>query len=313
MLIGRIEANNTLLGQEKLTISGLADKIKEQLQVSGKTLEEVQEILKWKPDLKTQREIVQKFRRDLDFASRQATSFRTIIGDQHFNEDGYNQLLMVIKELTQTIESKNRLTGKMEADLARLKADFEKTEKLKILAASLDIRLENIKTLKQLFKGSGFVNYISTVYLRDLCHFANERFFKLSGQKLSLEVTEDNSFEVRDFMNGGKTRNVKTLSGGQTFQAALSLALALSDNTRKESGHNENFFFLDEGFGSLDKKSLDVVFDTLKSLRRENRTVGIISHVEEMQQEIDIHLRVENHEDRGSIVEKSWESSKFNN
>jgi energy-coupling factor transporter ATP-binding protein EcfA2 len=93
-------------------------------------------------------------------------------------------------------------------------------------------------------------------------------------------------------MNGGKTRSVKTLSGGQTFQAALSLALALADNIQQITASNQNFFFLDEGFGSLDKESLAVVFDTLKSLRRETRMVGIISHVEEMQQEIEVHLRM---------------------
>jgi exonuclease SbcC len=64
---------------------------------------------------------------------------------------------------------------------------------------------------------------------------------------------------------------------------------------------------LDEGFGSLDKESLDVVFETLKSLRKENRIVGVISHVEEMQQEIDTHLRIVNDEEIGSRVCRSWE------
>jgi exonuclease SbcC len=107
-------------------------------------------------------------------------------------------------------------------------------------------------------------------------------------------------------MNGGKTRNVKTLSGGQTFQAALSLALALADSIQKITESNQNFFFLDEGFGSLDKDSLSVVFDTLKSLRKESRIVGVISHVEEMQDEIDVHLRIENHEEQGSLIYESW-------
>jgi len=171
----------------------------------------------------------------------------------------------------------------------------------------LEVRAENIRTLKSLFKASGFVDYISSVYLQNLCNAANDRFFQLTRQKLSLEITPDNTFQVRDFMNGGKTRSVKTLSGGQTFQASLSLALALADNIQKVTQSNQNFFFLDEGFGSLDKESLDIVFDTLKSLRKENRIVGVISHVEEMQQEIEVHLRIENHEERGSIIHRSWE------
>ena len=170
----------------------------------------------------------------------------------------------------------------------------------------LELRAENIKTMKSLFKASGFVNYISSVYLQNLCNAANDRFFQLTRQKLSLEITPDNNFQVRDFMNGGKVRNVKTLSGGQTFQAALSLALSLADNIQKITESNQNFFFLDEGFGSLDKESLNIVFDTLKSLRKESRIVGVISHVEEMQQEIDVHLRIENNEEKGSLIHPSW-------
>jgi exonuclease SbcC len=110
-------------------------------------------------------------------------------------------------------------------------------------------------------------------------------------------------------MNGGKQRSVKTLSGGQTFQASLALALALADNIQKITESNQNFFFLDEGFGSLDKESLSIVFDTLKSLRKENRIVGVISHVEEMQQEIETHLQIENHEEKGSIIHPSWSNN----
>jgi exonuclease SbcC len=160
--------------------------------------------------------------------------------------------------------------------------------------------------LKELFKANGFVNYVSTAYLQDLCIAANDRFFKLTGQRLSLELNDKNSFEVRDFMNEGKTRSAKTLSGGQIFQAALCLALALSDSIQKNSGEH-SFFFLDEGFGALDKESLAVAFDTLKSLRKEHRIVGIISHVEEMQQEIDCYLKIENEEHSGSRITAVWE------
>jgi exonuclease SbcC len=82
--------------------------------------------------------------------------------------------------------------------------------------------------------------------------------------------------------------------------------LALADSIQKITGSNENFFFLDEGFGSLDKESLDIVFDTLKSLRKENRIVGVISHVEEMQQEIDVHLKISMDEEKGSLINCSW-------
>ena len=112
-------------------------------------------------------------------------------------------------------------------------------------------------------------------------------------------------FLVRDLLNGGHLRLLKTLSGGQKFQAALSLALALADHIHVRNESKHNFFFLDEGFGSLDKNALQTVFETLKSLRKENRIVGIISHVEDLQQEIQTYLSIKESEE-GSRIVASW-------
>jgi len=146
------------------------------------------------------------------------------------------------------------------------------------------------------------VQFISVRYLQQLCNAANERFHKLTRQQLSLELNEKYNFVVRDYLHNGKTRSVKTLSGGQTFQASLSLALALAGSLRQQQQSDQNFFFLDEGFGALDKNSLQIVFQTLKSLRDEKRIVGLISHVEELQQEIDVHLKIVNDPETGSRV-----------
>lgn len=167
---------------------------------------------------------------------------------------------------------------------------------------ALDARLRNLQVLKGLFRGNDFVKFVSSIYLQNLCNAANERFYRMTRQRLKLELDEDNDFVIRDFMNEGRTRSARTLSGGQVFQASLSLALALTDNIRHLTGSNQNFFFLDEGFGSLDKESLRVVFETLKSLREENRVVGLISHVDEMQQELPACLFVENTTERGSVI-----------
>ncbi len=182
-----------------------------------------------------------------------------------------------------------------------------KIRRLKRMLGEQRTRESNLKELSGLFRGSGFVNYASTVLLQEVCRGANIRFKKLTKNNLSLELNKDNDFIVRDYLNDGKTRLLKTLSGGQTFQAALCLALALAENIQSLNQSQQSFFFLDEGFGSLDKNALRVVFDTLKTLRQENRIVGIISHVEELQQEIDVYLSIEHHRERGSLVKNSWE------
>lgn len=180
---------------------------------------------------------------------------------------------------------------------------LEERKKLQLEFERLQSRFDNIKVLKSMFTASGFVNYASSVYLHSLVNAANERFFQLSGRSLRIELSDDNSFVVRDYLNNGHLRSIKTLSGGQKFQASLSLALALADSLQQQRQAEENFFFLDEGFGSLDKESLAVVYDTLKALRRENRIVGVISHVEDLQQEIESHIRVVNDGELGSKIQ----------
>ncbi|MCF8363716.1 MAG: SMC family ATPase, partial [Prolixibacteraceae bacterium] len=306
-LNGSLDANKKELEQEEESVVALNQQLNEQLEKSVfETLAEVIDILAQPINLEQGKANVANFKEKLSAWKNHAKNIEEEINGREYNFEAHEKLKVEIQSLSEQANQKNQELGRVEELLNKLKIDIEKQKELRKQLDALELRGENIKTLKSLFKASGFVNYISSVYLQNLCNAANDRFFKLTRQKLSLEITGDNNFIVRDYMNGGKTRSVKTLSGGQTFQAALSLALSLADNIQKITESNQNFFFLDEGFGSLDKESLGVVFDTLKTLRKENRVVGVISHVEEMQQEIDIHLRIENDEKEGSLIRRSW-------
>ena len=164
-------------------------------------------------------------------------------------------------------------------------------------------RIERLETLEKLFRGLRFVGYVAQVYLQQLVVAANDRFRRLTRNQLELVLEDDGSFSVRDYLNDGMCRSVKTLSGGQTFQAALCLALALAESIEgPASGDEPGFFFLDEGFGALDQEALREVFATLNELRRENRIVGVISHVSDMQREIDAALLVRMDDEYGSRI-----------
>ena len=110
-------------------------------------------------------------------------------------------------------------------ELKEGKIMLAKKQELQANYSKLEDRESNLKELDRLFKGSGFVKYVSTIYLKELCNTANLRFMKLSKNSLSLEIDDNNTFWVRNYLNGGKKRLLKTLSGGQTFQASLCLAL----------------------------------------------------------------------------------------
>jgi len=306
---GKLHVNRSMLIEKQKEQGVVADQITKLLSISDYTfINQIKEILNQKIDLESEKKKIQDFRQQFQLSVNQLSLLQVEIGDRTYSADDHLILKDEVSKLIEVQAVKNQELGKTEGDIRKLSNDLNQQKEIRKSLDNLELRGEDIKTMKQLFKGSGFVNYVSSVHLHNLCLAANDRFYKLVRQKMSLEITQDNSFQVRDYLNGGKVRSVKTLSGGQTFQAALSLALSLADSIQQFTDSSQNFFFLDEGFGSLDKESLDVVFETLKSLRKENRIVGVISHVEEMQQEIDTHLRIVNDEETGSRVYRSWEN-----
>ena len=112
----------------------------------------------------------------------------------------------------------------------------------------------------------------------------------------------EDEFKAADNLNGGKLRAVKTLSGGETFLVSLSLALALAGAICTKSLRPIEFFFLDEGFGTLDERLVDTVMDVLGKLSK-SFSVGVISHVEELKHRIENKVLVTGaNETRGSIV-----------
>lgn len=305
----QIESIGTALKIEKENLTTIQAQLEEKLGNSPfENWIHVNDILNENFDLEKNKKDLHEYNLQVYSASERLHELYVQAENKDFDESKYNEHVEKANSLSDEITTLNDqyVSEKTLLDdwIIKLAA---KNKFLKELE-QLEHRSENIKTMRQLFMANNFVNYISTVYLQNLCHVANERFYQLTRQQLRLELGDKNEFLVRDFMNNGKLRSVKTLSGGQTFQASLSLALALAESVQQQNQSKQNFFFLDEGFGSLDKESLQMAFETLKSLRKENRIVGIISHVEELQQEIDVYLNIVNDSFSGSKVIKSWEN-----
>ena len=268
--------------------------------------EAVLNILSRKPNLIAEKESISIYKRDLYTAQLQKSEAQNKVTEKQYDEHIHVALNVQITALVIHLREQTELLTNLKRDLFQLKEQLQLREKLQKEFDLLTERSGNLKTLSNLFRSGGFVNHVSSVYLQNLINAANKRFYKMTRQKLLLELTADNAFQVRDFFNNGEVRSIKTLSGGQMFQAALSLALALADNIQHLTTSNENFFFLDEGFGSLDKDALVIVFETLQQLRNENRIVGVISHIEEMQQVINVNLLISNHAETGSFYKRSW-------
>ncbi len=308
LLNEKLETANQNLINDEAKYKKIAQNIEVEIAKSGyQTEDEIISILADNFDTETLKKEVEIYNQQL-FNAKQLNQklVENCIG-KTFDADVYQLNLANIVVFKQEFEQINTDLIKEKNALEIAIKNFEQKLILTNELEKLQNRATNINTLKQLFSGSGFVSYISQVYLQNLCAVANQRFYQLTHQQFKLEVKENNDFLVRDYLNNGKTRIAKTLSGGQTFQASLSLALALAESVQQQNKAKQNFFFLDEGFGSLDKESLQTAFETLKQLRKESRIVGIISHVEDLQQEIDTYLTIENDTFKGSQVKPSWQ------
>ena len=157
--------------------------------------------------------------------------------------------------------------------------------------------------------------YIQMNYFDRILRKANLRLMTMSSGQYELKRREDSDnkkekagleLNVIDHYNGSE-RSVKTLSGGETFQASLSLALGLSDEIQSRSGGIRlDAMFVDEGFGSLDEDALNQALKALEGLTEGERLVGIISHVSELKERIEnkiVVTRCRNREGTGSRAE----------
>lgn len=154
--------------------------------------------------------------------------------------------------------------------------------------------------------------YIQMTYFDRIIARANTRFMVMSGGQYELKrrkEAENNrsqsglELDVIDHYNGTE-RSVKTLSGGESFKASLSLALGLSDEIQSSAGGIKlDTMFVDEGFGSLDDESLDQAMRALQNLTEGNRLVGIISHVNELKERIDKQIVVTKEKSGGSRID----------
>lgn len=133
-----------------------------------------------------------------------------------------------------------------------------------------------------MFKGNTFVEFLAEEQLESVARDASARLSMLTRQRYAIEVDSEGGFVMRDDANGGVRRPVSSLSGGETFLTSLSLALALSAQIQLRGEYPLQFFFLDEGFGTLDQDLLDTVVTALEKLQSDNLAVGVISHVQEL-------------------------------
>lgn len=204
------------------------------------------------------------------------------------------------------LEAHKRM-GEIESRLESNRQNVEQVAKRKAEYEAALAKAEKWRRIAGYFGGTRFRTLAQTYILRPLLNNANVYLDKITD-RYTLTCSEENeqlSILVLDRYNRNQVRSATVLSGGERFMISLALSLALSSLNRPDM--NVNILFIDEGFGTLDEKSLDSVMATLERLQeiagQNGRRVGIISHREELEERIPVKIKVLKKGPGRSIVE----------
>jgi len=181
------------------------------------------------------------------------------------------------------------------AHLDQLRTERDRAAELRAERAALDERRQVHELLAEHLGARGFEAWLLDEALDALLEGASGWLEQLSSGRYAMAVDDKKQFAVIDHTNADERRLARTLSGGETFLASLALALALAERVSELSavgGTTLDAIFLDEGFGTLDPATLDVVATAIEELGATGRMVGVISHVPELAERVPVRFEI---------------------
>jgi len=272
----------------------------------GIAVEALEELFATMPDLEREAQELEAFEHDYGRLQQRIAQLEP--DARAYKLEEHERFEKRIEQLEQHRQELDRRLGAIQQKLEQLLRQLEERRQLEARFHALDQRRALLEQLAKVLRGQAFVDFVASNYLHSLCEQANLYLREWTDGALLLKVSRQGKSELRvlDLFHGGRERSVKTLSGGQLFQASLAMALALSDWVRAQSRLQRSLFFIDEGFGSLDRNNLHLVVQTLRTLARSGRPIGIITHREELKEELDAFVSVLRLPDRGSVLRPSW-------
>lgn len=206
------------------------------------------------------------------------------------------------EKLREELKTANELLRHVEADrhsaqvrLTTISKELKKNQELRGQCKQLKQDASLYHELGTLLSADRFQDYMLRSSYKLLAREGSQYFEELTNGRYSFHSGQD-EFSVRDHSNGDELRSVSTLSGGESFLASLSLALALAQSIVELSGERGKValesLFLDEGFSTLDPETLGKVADALPALQKKGRLIGIITHVESLAEQLPSRIEI---------------------
>jgi len=212
------------------------------------------------------------------------------IADRYTDESAIRTLRETIHKLEQELQQQNENRASLKAWLEQAHQQRQASQAIMERKDLLQSQEQTYHTLAQDLRSDKFQEYILDSLQQELANRASVLLKQLSEDRYLLQI-ENGDYWVSDNWNGGEKRRVRTLSGGETFAASLSMALALSE--RLAMGVELGSLFLDEGFGTLDSETLESVTQILESLRQKDRLIGVITHIQALADRLPTQIHVQ--------------------
>ncbi len=264
--------------------------LEQKLREANLTEDEVRAYLLTKEQIEAIREGINQYKEDCAKLAGAISAVQDKLGERQLEEKEWAKLQEEKQEVAHEVLEVTKHHTNLVTLVRRMSEALERLGKLREEKKKIDHKIAILTDLDKLFKGKRFVEFVAATRLKYVSLEASKKLKDITNGNYGLEVDEDSKFIIRDYKNGGAQRDASTLSGGETFLASLSLALALSAEIQLKGTVPLELFFLDEGFGTLDDDLLEVVMTSLEKIHHDQLKIGIISHVESVKNRVPVKL-----------------------
>ncbi len=275
----------------------------------------VHQWLQLAPELEQMRQEVNDFNEKMKVQTARQVQLEAEIAEQ--NKPDMDALKKQQQQLNQQKDELQLSYGKLENQVATFEKNYQNVLTEHQAQVKTQKQLDELGELAQVVTGGtserklGLERFVLREYFKEVLKVATQILTKLSNGRYSFVLQKNAERNVASQTGlgidiyddeAGETRSVHTLSGGESFIAALALALALGEVIQRQNGGAQiDTLFIDEGFGSLDEDALEKALEILKSLESSNRMIGIISHVRELHAQIPDQINVISHDGQSEI------------
>ena len=283
------EENHKNIKTEYLALSEEINKVLLENKISD--LKYINEIEKSIDKISHMKEEIEKHKNDTVYVLKMILDYKEQLKNRNFSKEKFENLAERDKIVNMCLEKNIRLLGEIAKSIEIFNINKKRAEEILIEKEKIEKKLNPAKEMTELLKGRKFLDFLSAGKLQSITRIASETLQRITNGRYRINVDEKSDFSIMDNFNSA-VRKPQSLSGGETFMVSLCLALALANQIQLKGKSKLEFFFLDEGFGTLDSELLEIVFSVLENLKVEGMTVGIITHVEEIKNRVARKLMV---------------------